>query len=119
MKSIRFKLWAGMMSLIVIVLILLWFFQIVFLESFYTNMRIYNIKNEAASIIKLLNDGNWSEFENKLDAFAFNNNLSSELMDNAGNSIYITGSTGAGGQMPMRETTQGMRFSRKFCWERK
>lgn len=101
MKSIRFKLWAGMMSLIVIVLILLWFFQIVFLESFYTNMRIYNIKNEAASIIKLLNDGNRSEFENKLDAFAFNNNLSSELMDNAGNSIYITGSTGAGGQMPM------------------
>lgn len=101
MKSIRFKLWAGMMSLIVIVLILLWFFQIVFLESFYTNMRIYNIKNEAAPIIKLLNDGNRSEFENKLDAFAFNNNLSSELMDNAGNSIYITGSTGAGGQMPM------------------
>ena len=101
MKSIRFKLWAGMMSLIVIVLILLWFFQIVFLESFYTNMRIYNIKNEAASIIQLLNDGSRSEFENKLDAFAFNNNLSSELMDNAGKSIYITGSTGANGQMPM------------------
>ena len=101
MKSIRFKLWAGMMALIVIVLILLWLFQIVFLESFYTDMSISNIKNEAASIIKLLNDDSKSEFKDKLESFAFKNNMSAELLDKTGKTIYITESTGMSGQMPM------------------
>ena len=34
MKSIGLKLWTGMMVLVMIVLALLWLFQIVFLESF-------------------------------------------------------------------------------------
>ena len=101
MKSIGLKLWAGMMALVMIVLILLWLFQIVFLESFYTRMRISDIKNEGASIVKLLDDGSKTEFENRLDAFAFNNNLSIEMVDSGGNSIYITGATGSSGHMPM------------------
>lgn len=101
MKSILFKLWSGMMSMVLIVLILLWLFQIVFLESFYTNMRISDIKKESTAIVRLLNDGNRPEFENKLDAFAFNNNLSIELMDLNRDPIYITGQTGSNGQMPM------------------
>lgn len=101
MKSIGFKLWAGMMALVTIVLVLLWLFQIVFLESFYTDMRVSDIKNEGASIIKLLDEGSKAEFENKVDAFAFNNNLSIEFVDLGGNIIYTTGSTGFGGQIPM------------------
>lgn len=105
MKSMRFKLWAGMMALIVIVLILLWLFQVVFLESFYTVMSISKVKSEAVSIVNLINEENKTEFENKLDAFAFKNNLSVELIDNTGNSIYAAGTTfmgmGRGGQMPL------------------
>jgi hypothetical protein len=37
MKSITYKLWSGMMLLVIFVLILLWFFQIIFLEKFYVN----------------------------------------------------------------------------------
>jgi signal transduction histidine kinase len=101
MRSIGLKLWAGMMVLVMIVLALLWLFQIVFLESFYTGMRVSDIKNEGASIAKLLDEGSKAEFENKADAFAFNNNLSIELVDLGGNIVYTTGSTGFGGQMPM------------------
>jgi len=101
MKSIRFKLWTGMMTLIVIVLILLWLFQIVFLQSFYTNMRISNVKNEATDIVKTLATESRSEFQNSLDAFTFNNNLSVELLDKTGNSTYTAGSTGSSMQMPM------------------
>lgn len=101
MKSIRFKLWAGMMALILIVLILLWFFQIVFLQSFYTNMRISNIENEAASIVKSYTSLKNNEFQDKLDSFALNNNLSIELIDKNQKSIYVTGTTGMGSQMPM------------------
>jgi signal transduction histidine kinase len=106
MKSIGFKLWAGMMTLVVVVLVLLWLFQIVFLESFYTNIRVSDIKNEGISISKLLADESKTEFENKADAFAFNNNLSIELMDLNGDVIYTAGTagmTGGNGQMSMMQ----------------
>lgn len=102
MKSIGFKLWTGMMALVVVVLILLWFFQIVFLESFYTRMRISDIKNEGLSIAKMLNDGSKAEFEEKLEAFAFQNNLSVELLDLDKNPIYSVDSTSFSGHMPMQ-----------------
>jgi len=48
MRSIRIKLWAGMMTLVIIVLILLWLFQIVFLENFYTRMKVNDNKMKNA-----------------------------------------------------------------------
>jgi len=101
MKSIRFKLWAGMMTLVLVVLILLWLFQIVFLEKFYTQMRIDDLKDKAMSITKLLDENKPKEFQNKMDALAYENNMSIELLDTKGNSMYLTGSSGVGGQMPM------------------
>ena len=70
MNSIRVKLWAGLMALVIVVLIMLWLFQIVFLENFYSSMRISEIRNESYSILKLLADTTGSEFEERLDSFA-------------------------------------------------
>lgn len=100
MRSLRFRLWTGMMVLIAIILILLWLFQVVFLENFYTGMRTARIKEEAYAIINLLNDGGDSEFRDKAEAFAFNNNLSIELLDLSGHLVYATEMSGRG-QMPM------------------
>ncbi len=102
MKSIGFKLWATMMALVMVVLFLLWLFQIVFLENFYTRMRIAAVKNEGTAIAGLLVDGNRTEFEDRLDAFAYNNNLSAEMLDGSGKDVYSTGPTDAGGHMPMQ-----------------
>lgn len=101
MKSIGLKLWSGMMILVIIMLVLLWLFQIVFLENFYTSIKVSDIRNEGISIGKLLRADSNAEFQNKIDAFAFNNNLSIELEDLGRNTIYQAGTTGAGGQMPM------------------
>jgi signal transduction histidine kinase len=101
MKSIRFKLWAGMMALVAIVLLLLWLFQIVFLENFYNRMWTSYIKREVITINQLLEKGEKSAFESKLEEFAFNNNIYAELADKNGNSIYITGSSSSAGKMPM------------------
>ncbi len=102
MKSIGFKLWAGMMALVMVVFFLLWLFQIVFLESFYTRMRIAAVKEEGAAIAGLLANGNDADFKDRLDAFAYNNNLSVELLDSSGKAVYTTGLTGVGGQMHMQ-----------------
>ncbi len=115
MKSMRFRLWAGMMALIAIVLILLWLFQIVFLESFYTTMHISGVKKEAAAILDSINaesstglknapdslENGSNGLESKLDALAFKNNMSIELIDSDGNVAYSTGTAGMNGQMPM------------------
>lgn len=100
MKSIRIKLWAGMMALVMVVLILLWLFQIVFLESFYTQMRIADIREKAISITKNLDQGS-EDFRDRLDALAYENNMSIDFINLAGNTTYTTGNTGMGGQMPM------------------
>lgn len=105
MKSILFKLWSGMMAMVLVVLVLLWLFQIVFLESFYTSMLISDIKSESYAIVKSLSSGSRSEFENRLDAFAFSNNLNIELLDLSQNTIYITGQAGSNGQMPMMKNS--------------
>lgn len=101
MKSMGLKLWSGMILLVVIMLTLLWLFQIVFLENFYTSIRVSDIKNEGISIAKLLESDSKADFQNKLDTFAFNNNLSIEIEDLGGKTIYIAGTTGGNGQLPM------------------
>lgn len=99
MRSIALKLWLGMMGLVGVVLLLLWLFQVVFLNSFYTQMRINEIRNSGVQIIKELN--NRQVFSSRLDELAYNNNLTAELLDDAGNVLYYAGSTGMSGQMPM------------------
>lgn len=101
MKSIRLKLWTGMMVLVLIVLVLLWLFQIVFLESFYTNMRISDIKNKAISIINQQTSANSSDIQDKLETFAYNNNLSIEVFNAKGESKFLAGNTSGNMQMPM------------------
>ena len=52
MKSIAHKLWAGMMLLVVVVLVLLWSFQIVFLEDFNTKQRVGVVRNRANALVQ-------------------------------------------------------------------
>lgn len=104
MKGIALKLWVGMMSLVVLVIILLWFFQIVFLDTFYHETRIKDIKNEGLNILQNINNEDESTFLNSLDALAYNNNLTVELLDKQHKIIYSTETKG--GQMMMMRNNQ-------------
>lgn len=101
MKSIRFKLWAGMMALVGLVLLLLWLYQIVFLEINYNRMWTSYIKREVTTITTVLENGNNDDFEKKLESFAFNNNIYIEVLDINGNLVYATDSSSSAGKMPM------------------
>ncbi|MCX7709464.1 MAG: HAMP domain-containing histidine kinase [Clostridia bacterium] len=99
MKSIASKLWFGMMVLIAVALILLWLFQIVFLNHFYTKIRVNEVKNLGLEIAKDI--GKKEEFINKLDKLAYDNNLTATLIDSNGNTLHFAGTPGMDGQMPM------------------
>lgn len=51
MKSIRMRLWSGMMILSAVVILLIFLFQIVFLERFYTEMEISAAGRDVAELV--------------------------------------------------------------------
>lgn len=95
MKGIRMKLWSWLMLLVIAVLVLLWLFQVVFLEQFYHLMHFRRIelqvesfaegvREESAVITALGNDALIGE----LEAFAAAVNLNVEIYDEYGNTLY-------------------------------
>ncbi len=116
MKSIAFKLWASMMALVAIVLLLLWLFQIVFLNSFYTGIRINEIIKTGLSITEGIDD--LQSFKDHLDEMAYNNNLTAELLDLNDNTIYTTGTSGTSGMMGMmRNAVRNEAFEKALTGE--
>jgi len=94
MKSIGLKLWIGMMGLIAFMLLLLWLFQIVFLENFYTNIRISEVRDSAKTILNLY-ESNPTDFKQNIEQFSYNNNLGVELLDSKSILIFIQTFTGS------------------------
>ena len=101
MKSIALKLWSGMIALVVVMLVMLWIFQIVFLEKFYTGIKISEVKSKGYSIIKQLDEEAGKNLQNTLDRFANETNSSVEFLDSNGKTLYTASSNDANSQMPM------------------
>ena len=91
MKSIAHKLWAGMMLLVVIVLALLWSFQIIFLEDFYTRQRVGEVRNRARALVQDIYTLDSEELQDALEGFVFDYNCSIELLDREGRTLYSIG----------------------------
>lgn len=101
MKSIRLKLWTSLMLFVGFMLVVLWLFQIVFLDKFYLNMHLDQIREKSTEIVlrlesKGLND---NEMLQELDIFAYTNNLTLEILLSSGNVIYQS-SNSSEQQMP-------------------
>ncbi len=57
-KSIRFKLWVYFISFAIILISLIWFLQIFFLNNFYQEMKIRETTNLADELVQYYNDQN-------------------------------------------------------------
>lgn len=95
MKRIGVKLWSVMMLLIAVVLILLWLFQIVFLDQFYQNIKITSLTRQGAAISTSVEVADGLEAEisqtgllDRIDRFAYSNQLSVQIIDRGGNTLY-------------------------------
>lgn len=104
MKSIRLKLWMGMMTQALIVIVLLWFFQIVFLGSFYMNIRISGVMGDTEKAAASIDLADRESYAEDLDALAYNKGLSLALYDARGVLVYETSSAVAPAQMPMMQS---------------
>jgi hypothetical protein len=56
--SIKWRLFIYLLSFVAATLILLWLFQVVFLDAFYKSIKIGEIKSSAVSIAKNIDSAN-------------------------------------------------------------
>lgn len=84
-KSFRLKLWIYFSLFAIIILLSLWILQTVFLQSFYNNMTIKNVKHAAEEIVLQQYS---PELENVIDNLTYENSLLIFLTDTQGKILY-------------------------------
>ncbi len=124
MKGIGIKLWGILIALIIFMLLLLWLFQIVFLQKFYVNMHISKIIKGATSIAENVKDKNnkelagSNELVDKIDNFAYRNNLYIEILDTKKELVLSAGDSGGNnGQQFMRNNARIYAIDKAFSGE--
>jgi signal transduction histidine kinase len=81
-----------MMALVVVVLLLLWLFQIVFLEQFYSAIRISSVAGDADALASSLSTATTQEASDLFDAFAYRTGATAEWFDATGAVLLSSGS---------------------------
>jgi HAMP domain-containing protein len=105
MKQIRSKLWLGMMILVGTVMLLLWLFQIIFLDKFYSVLVVDHTIKKAEHLAQEIGElGSIDEIEasslnNELQQFIYEKQLTMEIIDGSDQVIYQA-AFGNGPMMP-------------------
>lgn len=94
-KSITFKIWLYFVLFAVLILFVLWLLQIVFLKSYYQNMKIHEILSVAHSIKSKYGQ---NDFDNAINQYSYKNNMSVFVTDAEGNILFPVDSLGGPGQ---------------------
>ncbi|MFO7636033.1 MAG: histidine kinase dimerization/phospho-acceptor domain-containing protein [Clostridia bacterium] len=88
MRSIRSKLWVGMMILVAVMLLLLWLLQIIFLENIYTTIHINRVKAKGYEVIRQITTEGVIQPGNLIDEFSHLSNAYIEIIDAEGKILY-------------------------------
>lgn len=89
---LRLKVWIHFVLFTILVFVLMWIFQIFFLESFYEGMKTRSVTENAVEIVDAYNtdykSGNRTKFVEKYTDTAIDNDVCVEILDRYGRSIY-------------------------------
>lgn len=88
--SIKWKLFRYLAIFTAVMLAFLWFFQIVFLDSFYKIMKIQSIRASAHGIVENIEN---SDLQNLIDKIAQQNEISIRILDENFTDLYSTVAT--------------------------
>ncbi len=84
---LKVSIWMCFIGFTIVVFVLLWLFQILFLEKYYVYSKIKDVHNSAESIVSSFKNDEASEFNKKLTEISFSNDLCIEILDKYGRSI--------------------------------
>ena len=83
--SIKWKIFVYLIGFCTLLLILLWLFQIVFLDSFYKNIKIKEVKKTASIIMKNIDNENIGEI---IENLSVSNDVCVEVLSENGTVLY-------------------------------
>lgn len=86
--SIKWRIFSYLLIFMAIPLVIIWLFQIVFLESFYTNIKKQDIINSVDTIAENIDS---EELNTLVDGLVLRNDLMVGICDSEGNMLYSTG----------------------------
>ena len=86
-RKLQFKLWQYFVLFTAVILIALWLFQIVFLQSFYEGMKQNEIVKTGNEIIKNMDN---DDFQDVMDKISFDNSLRILVFDGQGNVLSVS-----------------------------
>lgn len=84
---LRIKIWLYFIAFILIVFLLLWVFQILFLEKFYERMKISDVSRAAVSLVNAYGNMDTTEFSDALTEVAVDNDLCINVLDKYGRAV--------------------------------
>lgn len=85
--SLKWKIFTYLIGFCGLLLLILWLFQVVFLNNFYESIKISEIKNSASTIVKNINRENLGEL---VDQIARNNDVCIEIILENGREFYTS-----------------------------
>lgn len=83
--SIKWKLFVYLAAFATVMLLLLWLFQVVFLDNFYKLIKVNDIKSTAKIILRNIDNANLQSLVTRL---SLNNDIYIKITDTMGNDIY-------------------------------
>jgi signal transduction histidine kinase len=89
MRKISHKIWIGMMLIVLLLSGTLLLFQHFYLEKYYLDSKVERVKSEILDIVSQQSMATDSGVFPKLDALAYQLNISIEIVDSDRNSIYV------------------------------
>ena len=91
MSRISHKIWAGIMLVVLLLCILIWGFQRYLLEDIYINRLVKSVSTDVFQVLEGFDSENPDDTYFKLDALAYRRNISVEVINKDGKTIYVTG----------------------------
>lgn len=85
--TLKWKIFAYLLGFCAILLLILWLFQTVLLDSFYRAVKVMEIKSSADVIAKNIDNENLSEL---IDTVSQNGAVSIDIIDDNGNDLYVS-----------------------------
>ena len=89
--ALRYYVWLYFMAFAIVILVLMWLFQYVFLDSYYEKAKIRDVEKTANSIIEEKDETDQKYLMGRL---AYENNLCIILADESGNQIMYANNLG-------------------------
>ncbi len=82
MKSIKHKITFSILGVTLVVIALIWFFQVIFMENIYVINKRIDMHNDTKKVVSMIEDGNLTIPNNQILQICFQKNYSIEIYDN-------------------------------------